>query len=714
MTAAERARASLPDVRPARALALLAAAGLLASVLSVLYGIVQVDGNPTALFVLAGASILAATVLARTVRVVVAFAVAAVLLLIGLVWYVLSLPYDPQLVAMFESNLELLTGQSILEIKRSDVWALSVTPTPVFVAWYLSVRGWYSAAALVGGGTLGYFVLTGDATVVQTLLGVVSAAALVGLGDLDRGGATLSAAEPVAVVLAVMVVTPLLVSVTPAGSASTLSLDAGPGGGTTVEASIVETDSQVDIVGDISLSPEIRFTVTASESQYWRTSSYDRYTGDGWVRTGEPVPPDERPLQFPPGESRRLEQTFEAQSTVRTMPAAWRPVEVSGLVADRARVTSLGGLAPAEELSLGESYTVTSAVPDVTAEDLAAAGSDDPAAVEEQFTQLPGSTPDRVASRTANITAGASNRYETALTIERWLEENKEYSLEVDKPEGNVADAFLFEMEAGYCTYYATTMATMLRSQGVPARLTVGYTPGEQVGENEYVIRGYNSHAWVEVYFPGHGWIPFDPTPTAPREAAEQDRLTQARQENVTNVDTNATNNTTPAPSGNASVPETTSTPTDPADINATGQDVVEAIQGRPGEVEGDGEGSSSRLPPREHFALGAIVLVGAAAGLRRSGATERAYRAAWLRFLRRSDPRTDIEAAFDRLLYLLERRHRPRREGETVRQYLEDTDAGPQAWRLAELRERAHYGGEATEGMADEAVALLQRLREE
>jgi len=713
MTAVGRVRESLPDVRPTRALALLAAAGLLAAVLSVLYGIVQVDGNPTTLFVLAGASLLAATALARTVRVVAAFAVAAVLLLVGLVWYVLSLPYDPQLVAMFESNLELVTGQSILEIKRSDVWALSVTPTPVFVAWYLSVRGWYSAAALVGGGTLGYFVLTGDATVVQTLLGVVSAAALVGLGDLDRGGATLSAAEPVAVVLAVMVVTPLLVSVTPAGSTSTLSLDAGPGGGgTTVEASIVETDSQVDIVGDISLSPEIRFTVTASESQYWRTSSYDRYTGDGWVRTGEPVPPDERPLQFPPGESRRLEQTFEAQSTVRTMPAAWRPVEVSGLVADRAQITSLGGLAPSEELSLGESYTVTSAVPDVTAEDLAAAGSDDPPAVKEQFTQLPESTPDRVADRTANITAGASNRYETALTIERWLEENKEYSLEVDRPEGNVADAFLFEMEAGYCTYYATTMVTMLRSQGVPARLTVGYTPGEQVGENEYVVRGYNSHAWVEVYFPGHGWIPFDPTPTAPREAAEQERLSQARQENMTNVDTNATNSTTPAPSENASVSETTSTPTDPANINATGQDVVEAIQGRPGEIEEGG--SSSPLPPREHFALGAIVLVGAAAGLRRSGVTERAYRAAWLRYLRRSDPRSDIGAAFDRLLYLLERRHRPRREGETVRQYLEDIDASPGAWRLAELRERAHYGGEATEEMADEAVALLRRLREE
>ncbi len=704
-----------PDVRATRMLALLAAASLLGAVLSVLYSIVQVDGDPSTLFLLAGLSVLGATVLARTVRVVAAVVVAATLLSVGLVLYVLSLPYDPQVVAMLESNLELVTGQSILEIKRSDVWALSVTPTPMFVAWYLSIRGWYSTAALVGGATLGYFVLTGDATIVQTLLGVVSAAALVGLGDLDHGNASLAAAEPVAVVLAVMVVTPLLVSVTPAGSASTLDLNGGSGGDATVEASIVQTGSEVDIVGDISLSPEARYTVTASESRYWRTSSYDRYTGDGWVRTGESRPLEERGLDSPPGPTTRLEQTFEPESAIGTMPAAWRPVSVSEDAGDLAQVTSLGGLEPEAQLSVGDSYQVTSAVPDVTADQLASATSDDPAAVEEEFTQLPESTPDRVTRRTANITASASNRYETARIVEQWLESNREYSLDVDRPDGNVADAFLFEMERGYCTYYATTMVTMLRSQGIPARLTVGYTPGEQVGEETYVVRGYNSHAWVEVYFPEYGWIPFDPTPAAPRQTAEQSRLDQARQNDATNVDTSQTNRTTPNPEDDVAQrndEEASSVEPDPANINGTEtQDIVEAIQGRPGEYED--ENTRSRLPPQEHLALGAIVLVGAVAGLRQSGATGLAYRAVWLRRLRRSDPRTDIEEAFDRLLYLLERRHRPRREGETVRQYLDDIEAGPQARRLSRLRERAHYGGEATEEMADEAIDLLGRVRE-
>lgn len=72
-------------------------------------------------------------------------------------------------------------------------------------------------------------------------------------------------------------------------------------------------------------------------------------------------------------------------------------------------------------------------------------------------------------------------------------------------------------MDAGYCTYYATTMVTMLRSQGVPARFVVGYTTGEQVGDDRYRVRGLNSHAWVQVYFPDVGWVRFDPTPAGPR-----------------------------------------------------------------------------------------------------------------------------------------------------------------------------------------------------
>ncbi|WP_148417044.1 transglutaminase-like domain-containing protein, partial [Haloferax sp. KTX1] len=85
-----------------------------------------------------------------------------------------------------------------------------------------------------------------------------------------------------------------------------------------------------------------------------------------------------------------------------------------------------------------------------------------------------------------------------------------------------------FEMDEGYCVYFATTMVTMLRTQGIPARMTVGYTSGQRIDENQWVVRGLNSHAWVEVYFPDQGWVQFDPTPSGPREAVRQQRIEEA------------------------------------------------------------------------------------------------------------------------------------------------------------------------------------------
>ena len=88
-----------------------------------------------------------------------------------------------------------------------------------------------------------------------------------------------------------------------------------------------------------------------------------------------------------------------------------------------------------------------------------------------------------------------------------------------------MADTFIFEMEEGYCEYFATAMTTMLRTQGIPARYTVGYTTGQEIDDNTYEVRGMNAHAWVEVYFPEVGWVRFDPTPGGERLEAQQDAL---------------------------------------------------------------------------------------------------------------------------------------------------------------------------------------------
>jgi hypothetical protein len=334
-------------------------------------------------------------------------------------------------------------------------------------------------------------------------------------------------------------------------------------------------------------------------------------------------------------------------------------VAVTG--ADDPQVSTEFGLAPDGQLTAGDSYSVVSAVPAAPPRTLAAASGPDPDRLTERYTQVPASTPDRVRERAAAITDPAGNRYEATRRIEQWLESNKEYSLDVERPAGDVADSFIFEMEAGYCTYYATSMAVMLRTQGVPARVTVGYTTGQQVADDRYVVRGYDSHAWVEVYFPETGWVRFDPTPAGPRQAAEQTRLERARENDESNVDTDETDpdQQTPTLTETTTVPDETTTPEPTTRPTQTPPDPYENLSDpTPLPDEGDDESGPSLpdLPPPDQLALGAILLVGAAAGLRRSGLSERAYRWVWLRYQPRAPPPTDVERTYRRLAYLLER----------------------------------------------------------
>jgi transglutaminase-like putative cysteine protease len=732
--------AGLVDLDPVRLLALASVAALLGTFLSVLYRVSDVAGDVSLFLTVAAGTLLVATVVARFVPERVAVVLAAVLLAAGTYVYVTRLPRDvaalPTLVLLLADGIELLTGLSVLRIVNVGLWALAATPAPAFVAWYLALRRRYVASVLVGGAMLTLFILTGDASGALALLGVVAAAGAVGFGDLERRGGDLAGAEAVAVVLAVMVTAALLVSVVPTSGAD--PLDLGPGGGDgTVESSLTSAGDSVEVLGSIRLSPEVRFTVRSEEPSYWRVGSYDRYTGGGWVRTGSDRSFDGR-LPSPVGRSRTVRQRYTVESDLRVLPAAWKPTEVSGEPISIVELPG-GGLAPDGQLTRGDTYSVESERPVASARELRGAGTDYPAPLQERYTQLPDTTPDRVAERTARITANAQSPYDTARVIERWLENNREYSLTVDRPRGDIADAFLFEMERGYCTYYATTMVTMLRTQGIPARLAVGYTPGQQVTNDKWVARGLDSHAWVEVYFPDHGWIRFDPTPAAPRESAERQRIQQARQSGTAGqVDTNESRNqtftptptptpATPTPAspstGTTPTPTPTPTPADP-DGTVTGPNATSPGPGfgdgadiaSPGGGGDEDEGGGLPRPTREQTVLGLVVLVGAAAGLHRSGAGSRLYREARLRYQPRTgDPARDVARAFGRLEYLAEKAGEPRQPGETARGFAVRVGArgrpDERARELAGLHERARYGDGVTAAEADEAVALADEL---
>ncbi|MFB6084385.1 MAG: DUF3488 and DUF4129 domain-containing transglutaminase family protein [Halorientalis sp.] len=701
-------RRSWTAVFEPRALALLSTGLLLFSFTFPLYEIIGVVGDTTAFLLVVGVTLLVATGLSRVVGAWTALPVGLALLLLGLWVYVSALPAGvlARQERVLSDVMSLLMGLSVLRLRMIGLFALASTPAPVFLTWYLSLRRRYVGATVVGGAALAFFVLTGDVETLVALLGALGGVGTVGFGRLERFGGTDRAVETMAVVLAAMAVVTMTVSVVPGSTGTPFGLF-GTGGTETIEGSLIDSDQRVRIRGSIELSPEVRFTVESERAAYWRTGAYDRYTGDGWVRTGSTVA-YRGEMGGPPDESRVVEQVVRVESRLDAMPAAWKPVRVGEDVADRTLVTSLGGFQPDRAFAPGDRYTVVSRQPTPSPRELQRAGDDYPERIESQYTNLPASTPDRVATRTRQIqvAADADTAYETARAIESYLEREKEYSLDVDRPDGNIADSFLFEMDAGYCTYFATTMVTMLRTQDIPARFVVGYTTGERIGADEYRVRGLDSHAWVEVYFPEVGWVTFDPTPAGPRRAAEQDRIEGSGA--LGNVADRPAQTTEPP---STPTPTTRATARTPGPTPATPQ--TPAVAGTAvGATNDAGGGLPLPEPPsREEVALILVILGGVVAGARRLGLTGRAYRAVWLRWQPRSDPASDVQRAFERVEYVLAREERPRRDGETPRQYLAAIDADETVERVYRLHERARYAGEVTTATADDAVAAADEI---
>ena len=102
-------------------------------------------------------------------------------------------------------------------------------------------------------------------------------------------------------------------------------------------------------------------------------------------------------------------------------------------------------------------------------------------------------------------------------------------------------DAFVFDDKVGYCQQFSGAMALLLRMGGVPARVASGFSPGTLDAERgEYVVRDLDAHSWVEAYFPGYGWIPFDPTPAVAPPRAQLPALDAAAEEAADDEDGSA------------------------------------------------------------------------------------------------------------------------------------------------------------------------------
>ena len=136
------------------------------------------------------------------------------------------------------------------------------------------------------------------------------------------------------------------------------------------------------------------------------------------------------------------------------------------------------------------------------------------------YLQLPKLDP-RIPELAKQITARAQTPFDKTITLENYLRSHYAYNLNLTgKPGDDPLAHFLFETRSGHCEYFASAMAIMLRTLDIPTREVNGFLPGEynDLGE-DYIVRASDAHSWVEVYFPGTGWMTFDPTPPGAEDA---------------------------------------------------------------------------------------------------------------------------------------------------------------------------------------------------
>ncbi len=172
-----------------------------------------------------------------------------------------------------------------------------------------------------------------------------------------------------------------------------------------------------------------------------------------------------------------------------------------------------------ESTEENEAYRMTSLVSIATDEELREASTEYDNFLTDHYLQLPASLPDRVRDLAERLTADADNPLDKAQAVQEYLRGPEyTYSLDIEGPpiDSDGVDWFLFDSKVGYSDYFSSSMAVMLRSVGVPARIAAGYAPGEVNEDGQRVIRDSDSHGWVQVYFPGYGWIDFEPTPNWP------------------------------------------------------------------------------------------------------------------------------------------------------------------------------------------------------
>lgn len=441
------------------------------------------------------------------------------------------------------------------------------------------------------------------------------------------------------------------------------------------------------------------FYAKIDKGHYYRGETKNYYSGKGWEVT---TPEELMDLPFPTFEYgvQLVEKQAEISLTGNQLFShIFYPGEVVEVKSPAGMLLSvmvdsftLKGMAyNGNRPVMLEAYSLSYYEPIFSAAKLRGASNEDPDYIRSYYLQLPDSLPDRVRQLTEEIISEYDNRYDQAKAVERYLAsgiftyETKDVA--IPEEDDDYVDQFLFETKKGYCDNFSTAMAVMLRSVGIPTRWVKGFTQGEhlstEAGISEYVITNAHAHSWVEVYFPGHGWVPFEPTKGfhfsglfAEEEIAENelDMTEEEQQEQQTEE-----------------------------------QEETEPV------VEEQEESIQQFIFNMKAIVFGGLIIV-IVIGIFVFGKKRSIERGKISAKYIQSVQKQTFESEFESLLSLMERKGFVRKQGETLREFairMERNFGITEMLELVKIYEQYSYGSNRGNELTDEQKALIEQIKQ-
>ena len=281
-------------------------------------------------------------------------------------------------------------------------------------------------------------------------------------------------------------------------------------------------DQQLDLSYRGRLSDTIMMYVQSPAWSYWRGYAFDHYDGRNWSESdGNLIPYNAgRSGRFVLDQNKERKQTFvQSFYIAHDMPnvlwAGGHPVSVFFPSRELALDTT-GGIKVGSALQAGTVYSIESTNSHFEPAEMRQATGTISLTIQTPYLQLPESTTARTRELAQTITEGKASTYDKVVAVRDYVMNTYPYDYfpPPQPPNTDAVDQFLFVDKRGVCEHFTSAMVVLLRAVGIPARFVVGYGSGTYNAiTGYYEVHANDAHAWVEVYFPSLGWVPFDPTP---------------------------------------------------------------------------------------------------------------------------------------------------------------------------------------------------------